>query len=239
MKEPPPTMRKRKIWWWLASVAVVGLAAGSLHVYRIAKVGSGFSAEIMCGGVFVSGRAPDDVRATDLSAPGNELLRFFSETVDRKKKRVTASAYGFAAQTAIYRDGLGCTLLDGRREQDLRAEAPSFADTPSADPQEFWPEGERADPAALSEDIDKPALDAAIEAAFAEPDPERPRNTWALVVVYRGRLVAERYAPGFNATTPLIGWSMTKSALNCTYRTSGQGRQNRADRPGADAGVAR
>jgi hypothetical protein len=36
----------------------------------------------------------------------------------------------------------------------------------------------------------------------------------ALVVVHRGRIVAERYAPGFDATMPLIGWSMTKAALN-------------------------
>jgi len=207
-------MRRRSIWLWLAGLVVAGLLAGGVHAYRIARVGSGFSAEIMCNGVFVSGRALDDVRATDLRAPGNELLRFFNETIEREQKRVTASAYGFAPRTAIYRDGFGCTLLDGRSEQDLRAETPALDVMPLSDPQALWPEGERADPAALSEGVDKPALDAAIEAAFAEPDPVRPRNTWALVVAYRGHLVAERYAPGFDATTPLIGWSMTKSALN-------------------------
>ncbi len=59
-----------------------------------------------------------------------------------------------------------------------------------------------------------PALDAAVAAAFAEPDPAHPRNTRALVVVHRGRIVAERYAPGFDQTMPLIGWSMSKAALN-------------------------
>ena len=34
------------------------------------------------------------------------------------------------------------------------------------------------------------------------------------MVVHRGRIVAERYAPGFDAAMPLIGWSMTKAALN-------------------------
>ena len=205
---------KRKTWLWLAGVAIASLAAGSLHVYRVARVGSGFSAEIMCGAVFVSGRAPEDVKAADFSAPGYELSRFLRQTVEREEKCVTASAYGFASQTAIYRDGLGCTLLGGRSEEELRAAAPALDVRPLADPEAFWPEGERADLAAFSQGVDKPALDAAMEAAFAEPDPARPRNTRALVVVYRGRLVAERYAPGFDAGMPLIGWSITKGALN-------------------------
>jgi CubicO group peptidase (beta-lactamase class C family) len=32
--------------------------------------------------------------------------------------------------------------------------------------------------------------------------------------VYDGRIVAERYADGFDQDTPLIGWSMTKSVVN-------------------------
>jgi len=206
-------MRKRTIWLWLAGLAVVGLLAGGLHLYRVARIGSGFSAEMMCNAVFVSGRTPQDVKTTDFAAPGYELLGFFGETVEREQKRVTASAYGLAPRTAIYREGFGCTLLDGRSEQELRAEVPALDAKPLADPQAFWPQGVRADPA-LSEGVDKSSLDAAIAAAFAEPDPERPRNTRALVVVYRGRLVAERYAPGFDAAMPLIGWSMTKGGLN-------------------------
>jgi CubicO group peptidase (beta-lactamase class C family) len=59
-----------------------------------------------------------------------------------------------------------------------------------------------------------PALERAMDAAFAEPDPAHPRHTRALVVVYQGRIVAERYAPGFDAAMPLLGWSLTKAALN-------------------------
>lgn len=198
----------------LAAIAAAGLVAGGFYAYRVARVGSGFSAEILCGAVFVSGRAAEEVKANDLSGPGYELLRFFQQTVERDSKRVTASLYGFAAQTAIYREGLGCTLVDGKSEADLRAEAQALAVTPPADTGALWPEGERVEPDAQPKGVDRPALDAALAAAFAEPDPERPRNTRALVVVHRGRIAAERYAPGFDAAMPLIAWSMTKGALN-------------------------
>ena len=198
----------------LAAITAAGIVAGGLYAYRVARVGSGFSAEILCGGVFVSGREPDDVKAKDLSGPGYELLRFFQQTVEREATRVTASAYGFAAQTAVYREDLGCTLIDGDSEAELREEARDLAGEQPAGPDALWPEGERVDLEASFEGVDRQALDAAIAAAFAEPEPERPRNTRALVVVHRGRIVAERYAPGFDAAMPLIAWSMTKGALN-------------------------
>jgi CubicO group peptidase (beta-lactamase class C family) len=57
-------------------------------------------------------------------------------------------------------------------------------------------------------------LQAALDWGFAEPDPERLRRTRALLVMQDGKLVAERYAPGFGPDTPLAGWSMAKTALN-------------------------
>src|SRR5690349_15990840 len=53
-----------------------------------------------------------------------------------------------------------------------------------------------------------------IDRAFAEPDPERPRHTRAVVIVHDGRVVGQRYANGFTNETPILGWSMTKTMIN-------------------------
>jgi CubicO group peptidase (beta-lactamase class C family) len=201
----------RKTWLWLvAALLIAGALAAALRGYAIALVGSGYSAEILCGGVFISGREPGEVEADDLSGPGLEPLQFFRKRVDRDRKRVTASYFGLGAQTAVFRDGFGCTRIDTDEAALPKAPAPS----PPPDLEQLWPDGERVDLAADTAGIDRPALDAAVAAAFAEPDRAHRRGTRALVVVHRGRIVAERYAPGFDQTMALIGWSMSKAALN-------------------------
>ena len=150
-----------------------------------------------------------------MTGPGYELLQFFQSRVERGAKRVTASMFGLGQRTAIFREGLGCTLVVDRIEDELRAQAAGIFPPPAASELDaLWPEGERVDLEALPQGVNQVALEAGVSAAFAEPDSAHLRRTRALVVVHGGRIVAERYAPGFDATMPLIGWSMTKMAIN-------------------------
>jgi CubicO group peptidase (beta-lactamase class C family) len=206
----------RSFWWMLVMLIVV--VAGALvlpRLYHVALLGSGYMAQTLCAGVFVSGRGMDDVMAEDLTGPGLGLLRFFQPVLDSKAETATAAVYGVAAQTSIYRHGLGCTLLDGATEESLRAQAADlFSPDRPDDSDAAWPQGERVSARPLPDGVDGAAMRNAIDGIFSEPDPAHPRNTRALVVVHGGRIVAERYAPGFDATMPLIGWSMTKTMTN-------------------------
>ncbi len=69
-------------------------------------------------------------------------------------------------------------------------------------PTTVWPTGPLPDGAAAG-------LDRAL-ALVGALDPKLG-ETRAVVVIHHGRLVAERYAPGFGPDTPLISWSMAKS----------------------------
>lgn len=53
-----------------------------------------------------------------------------------------------------------------------------------------------------------------LDEVFADPQPAVLAETRAVVVVHRGRLVAERYAPGHGPDDTLPSWSMAKSMLH-------------------------
>lgn len=209
-------MAPRKAWvWLLAATLITGGAAGAPSLYRTAVLGSGVMAQLLCSGTFVSGRDPEAVMAEDLSGPGYGFLWFFRWRVDREAKSATASLFGLGRRTAIFREGLGCTLAIGRTEAELKAQADGvFPASAPSHPDALWPDGERVDQDAAPQDVNATALKSAIDTAFAEPDPVHPRRTRALIVVHGGRIVAERYAPHFDATVPLMGWSMAKTAIN-------------------------
>jgi CubicO group peptidase (beta-lactamase class C family) len=70
-------------------------------------------------------------------------------------------------------------------------------------------------PAALAAVSTKPdapreALARAIDALFTDPEVGETR---ALLVLHNGRIVAERYAAGYDRKTRMLGWSMSKSVI--------------------------
>ncbi len=185
-------------------VAAVGVGAWFLE-NEIGPRGAGYHAKVLCSGVFVAGRDPLSVQASDLGR-----FWYVQGSVDPDARTATSSVYGFGEQTAAHREGLGCTLAVGTTVDALRATAPTLP-APRDTAGLPWPTG---DVGATTEDLpggDRAALDAAVDAAFQDPDPETPRRTRAVVVIWGDRIVAERYATGFDAETPLLGWSMTKS----------------------------
>jgi CubicO group peptidase (beta-lactamase class C family) len=71
------------------------------------------------------------------------------------------------------------------------------------------PDGDLITNDVLPERIDATALAAASDWAFARESPEQV--TLSLIVVHRGRIIHERYAPGVDVTTKTRTWSTAKS----------------------------
>lgn len=197
---------KRRRWLRIGSIALVLVSVGGLWFVnrKIAPTGTGYYAKIMCSAVFVSGLEPERVEREDLRP-----YWYLQAKVDDSGKTVTARLFGMAPRTAVYREGLGCTLAIDTSVEELRAQAPVFDPRPSlAD--RAWPVGDVVSEV-VPEGVDADALAQAVDYAFTEQNPERPLLTRALLVVYRDQLIAERYAEGIGPDTPLPGWSMTKS----------------------------
>lgn len=105
--------------------------------------------------------------------------------MDRKRRLVAASAFGLGRQISPFREGLGCTHVVSKSKGKLRANL--FAPTPDPDIQRS---GRRVN-ASIFRRSDRPALEKAVDAAFAELDLAHPgHHTRTLVVVCRGRIVA-------------------------------------------------
>ncbi len=184
----------------LGFIAVLAGGVGVMHAMDMLRVGTHYAAKIVCSGVFVAGRDAAQVIADDVQAPGVAIFKALTVEVDRAQTLVRVHLPpGLARAVAVYRPGTGCTGVPDGDIDSARRHA--FAPTAHAapDPALPWPAGERAD------------ADAAMQAAVADDGLAGP-GARALVVVHRGRLVAERYAPGFDAGTPLPGWSMAKTA---------------------------
>ena len=198
-----------------------------LVLLRELRGGTGYAAKVLCSGVFVAGRTPESLLAEDLG-----WFSWLRSRVDRAERTASSDWHGLGRSTAVYRDGLGCALAVGVSAAELRAQGfdPGPAPDRSAIP---WPAGDLVPPAA-ADGARRDLLDAAVAGAFGEPDPQRRRRTRAVIVLHSGRLVAERYAPGFDAATPLLGWSMTKSVIATLIGV--QVLRGRLD-PAASAGV--
>ncbi|NNN06836.1 MAG: serine hydrolase [Elusimicrobia bacterium] len=184
-------------------VAALGAKWIAARLRDLLAVGAAYKAKVLCSALFVSGLDLDVERADEVSAEAYRALRLFGARVDRERRRVSVSFFGWGERRAVLRPGYGAALEAG--PVALLPPPPPRASTHRADAP--WPAGDAtptAPPAAVAR---------VLKDAFAEHEPRRKRRTRAIVVVQNGKLLAEAYAPGFTPATPLCGWSMTKSAF--------------------------
>jgi len=204
-------MRKSIKWAFalICIVLVLGIGTGVILVTQIAPIVTAYSAKRLCSCIFVSHREPLAVLQEELKPYGYVHL-----DVDYGRKKVTGSILGVAKRTAVYREGLGCTLAIGVAEDELKFQAAGLKPIRWDRSDEPWPEGDRVQSDPLPAVIDAQKMKNATDRAFVEPDPAKPLRTRAVIVLYDGRIIAERYAAGFTRETPQLGWSMTKSVTN-------------------------
>ncbi|MBX2971201.1 MAG: serine hydrolase [Cyclobacteriaceae bacterium] len=199
----------------LRSIALIMLAALSYGIYYawIAfPIITGYGAKILCSCTMLTGRAEQDVVANEL---GSGLLTLGTFKANYTDSSATASVFGLAKRKAIYRKGLGCTLVNEITEEELRAQNWKIA-SPTIKQQDTlaWPMGDRTSDSLDLSGYNVELLTKTVNEAFEEPGEEKNRRTRAVLVIHHGEIILEKYAEGFDQNTRLMGWSMTKSLTN-------------------------
>lgn len=191
--------RSRKILLIATAVVLVLLVGGYWYERPLLLTGTGYAAHNACALDAIAGRGdPGD----DL--PDNPLVPVLRTKQDGSATK--ASVLGVLAKKQAWATpGFGCTIADERPELPEPTRVNSLGNpyapviVPATDPT-----------------ID-PAIAAALDKGFGTDLSAKSRKalgTRAIVVLKDGKLVAERYADGFSATVPQLGWSITKSVTN-------------------------
>ncbi|MDP2286102.1 MAG: serine hydrolase [Pseudohongiella sp.] len=166
------------------------------YIISAPGVASGMGAKLLCSARYVSGFS-QQLAFADLVQYSSILERLDVQYND-EARTVSTSFFGMAPTTATYVEGLGCANDYAGYTQRSELNHPPLPVFTSR-----WPHGTRV------ESIN-PSIQSLTDALVAQ-DNSAGLDTRALLVVHKGNIVAESYAQGASAETPLLGWSMAKS----------------------------
>jgi len=188
----------------LLLVLVIAIVAFN---YSKLNIISGYTAKYMASGVFIANRSMESLENQDTNVP---MVKLADAEIDIQDKEASAEVYGLMERTAICRDGIGCVLINDDYEPGpyLR---PNRNDLDNDLP---FPFGNNGPDTTTVEGVDYAKLEIALDSAFARPDFQKTRT---VLVLHKNKILSERYADGFSAETPILGWSMTKSILATLY----------------------
>jgi CubicO group peptidase (beta-lactamase class C family) len=164
-------------------------------------------ARTLCSAVFVSGLDADFAAESVgyFTAPYEHRQVVVAKDIDYKYKMVHLTMKNGVVRSAKYIGDLGCVPLPIGKSSpyfdppEIRSSLPDPMLTP-------WPFGDLTDNSPALAEVDQDKVNQALDTIF-----ETQAMTAAVVVTYRGQIIAERYAEGIDLHTPLESWSMGKS----------------------------
>lgn len=179
-----------------------------LYVSYLAHGITGYAVKGISSGVFVSGRPLENLEKEDISF---FPVKFAKNNVDMEKKEAVSRLLLWKSR-AVYNEGLGCTVVN-----DFSADAVRNLDYPAIDFPVInqdtipWPAGDLVSDT-VPAGINMQKINDLLNEIFTGP--ENSQGTFAVTIVYKDQLVAERYRNDITQSTKLLGWSVGKSYTN-------------------------
>lgn len=198
-------MKARRVTFTLIIVILLG---GFLYLNPLLPIITGYAAKNLSSGIFVAGRSQESLEANDLNF---SFIKFVKNNVDYGNSEVK-SRFLWHQSTSVFNEGFGCTLVNDATADEISSQLHSSTKILPENPDTIaWPMGDLvADTVPAGIDID--ALNEVLDMAFADTIPYK--GTFALTVVYKGQLVAERFRSDFKPQYKFLSWSIAKSFTN-------------------------
>jgi CubicO group peptidase (beta-lactamase class C family) len=211
----------RRVILTIALLAAFGAALAAPPYRRPAGIAddkeplivAGYRALFTCSAHFFAGRPLDDIKKVELVDV--EGMGYPDPVIDEVRRTVTATdVSGQIVRMAAFRATMGCTVLPPQWQMSDVPRLPYVEYAPPPDVANLpFPAGDRVrlpndgvDPRYRSL---SPVLERAFDSrAYAEGE---GAVTTAVIVVKGGRIVAERYRPGFGIYAGYRTWSTAKS----------------------------
>lgn len=205
---------KKRILLSLLVFLILLVALAMLYISYLSPGVTGYAAKYVASGVFVAGRTQESIENEDIDF---FPVRFSKNIVDHDKMVVTSKFLGIWKSKAVYNEGLGCTLVRDFPIEDVFDLDYPEVPLPAGDPDTIpWPAGDLLSdtvPAGIKMHVLNAMLDNVFE------DTAAYKGTFAVTVVYKDQIVAERFRDDMGPDNRFLSWSMAKSFTNAMVGT--------------------
>ena len=184
------------------------LFVSAIVIYNYPKLNilAGYSAKSTASSVFLAKRS---LAFTDQNDNNFSPVHLAADAVDLEKKTATSSVLGLLTRKAIMREGLGSVLTLTEADETAPYLVPKRSKTKNHT--KPYPYGSAAPKDTVFTNIDYERVETSVNSIFGSD------QTRAVVVLYKDHIISEKYSQGFDASSRILGWSMTKSILSTVF----------------------
>ena len=201
----------KKFFKLVGFASFIGIFYFGFTTYPKLDLISGFSAKSIASGHFIDNRSQEMIEKGDNDI---DMIDLAKNKIEDMGKFAVASVYGLKERKAIYREGLGATLINDDFDATKAYEVPKRTKLLNNLP---FPYGNKEPKASLPNgmdtifsNVDYTKLNLAVANAF-DAKGQIKKRTRSLLVIYKDKIIAEKYDTGFDKNSKILGWSMTKS----------------------------
>jgi CubicO group peptidase (beta-lactamase class C family) len=194
----------KKFFKFVGFASFIGIFYFGFTTYPKLDLISGFSAKSIASGHFIDNRSQKMIEKGDNDI---DMIDLAKNKIEDMGKFAAASVYGLKERKAIYREGLGATLINDDFDVSKPYEVPKRT---KSNTDLAFPYGNNEPKDTVFSTIDYTKLNAAVANAFDKTDQIKKR-TRSILVIYKDKIIAEKYDTGFDKNSKILGWSMTKS----------------------------